>query len=90
VSGRVPRLSLHSPRHGPACGIRVGALAAVYVAALFVEQRICDEGTCQHVAGWGWIVFGAVALVGLGYRLGPWWPTRMPPEIRRALRQPPK
>jgi MFS family permease len=67
-----------------------GGLAATYVAALFVEQRICDEGTCQSVATWRWIVFGAVAVIGLGYSLGPWWRHRPPSEIARALRRPPE
>jgi hypothetical protein len=67
-----------------------GGLAAIYVAALFVEQRICDVGTCQSAATWRWIVFGTVAVIGLGYSLGPWWPHRSPSEIARALRRPPE
>ena len=69
-------------------GFVAGGVAAIYVVALFVEQRICDEGTCQSVAAWRWIAFAAVAVIGLGYSLGPWWPKRSRAEIARALRRP--
>jgi len=71
-------------------GYVVGGLAAIYVVALFAGQRICDEGSCANVPTWKWIVFVAVAIVGLGYSLGPWWRKRDTGDLRRELQQPPR